>query len=120
MARSDLSGSGSSFSGAKSGGSAAVVNGDAPIPRPDQTRPTRALNPSREVDFRALDGEAHLDVQCCRFSGCMLILGRIVVEDHTASPAEIAATRMDFRAWLKILSKMQKKAATKSAAGDGR
>ena len=32
--------------------------------------------------------------------------------------AEIAATRIDFREWLRTLSKMQKKAATKLASGE--
>jgi len=42
----------------------------------------------------------------------------VVVEDRNAGPAEIAATRIDFREWLRILSTMQKRAATKLAAGE--
>ncbi len=42
----------------------------------------------------------------------------VVVEDRTAGPADIAATRIDFRAWLGTLSRQQKKAATKLAAGE--
>ncbi len=42
----------------------------------------------------------------------------VLVEDRHAGPAETAAARIDLRDWLKILSKMQKKAATKLAAGE--
>jgi len=43
---------------------------------------------------------------------------QILIEDRRAGPAEIAATRIDFRAWLRVLSKMQKEAATRLAVGE--
>ncbi len=42
----------------------------------------------------------------------------VVVEDRHAGPAEIAATRIDFRDWLQVLSLKQKKAAEKLAVGE--
>ena len=42
----------------------------------------------------------------------------IVVEDRTATPADIAATRIDFAAWLETLSKRQRKIAETLAMGE--
>ena len=42
----------------------------------------------------------------------------IVVEDKNAGPAEVAATRMDFSAWLKSLSKRDRKIAELLATGE--
>jgi len=42
----------------------------------------------------------------------------IVVEDRNAGPAEVAATRMDFSAWLKSLSKRDRKIAETLALGE--
>ena len=42
----------------------------------------------------------------------------IVVEDKRATPADIAATRIDFAAWLETLSKRQRKIAETLAMGE--
>ena len=42
----------------------------------------------------------------------------IVVEDKNATPADIAATRIDFAAWLETLSKRQRKIAETLAMGE--
>jgi len=42
----------------------------------------------------------------------------IVVEDRNAGPAEVAATRMDFSAWLQSLSKRDRKIAELLATGE--
>lgn len=42
----------------------------------------------------------------------------IVVEDRHAGPAEVAATRIDFAAWLKTLSSRQRKIAKTLAVGE--
>ena len=42
----------------------------------------------------------------------------IVVEDRNATPADIAATRIDFAAWLETLSKRQRKIAETLAMGE--
>ena len=40
------------------------------------------------------------------------------VEDHTAGPAEIAATRLDFPSWLKTLSARDRRLAETFAMGE--
>ena len=42
----------------------------------------------------------------------------LVVEDRQASPAEVAATRIDFRAWLATLSNRQRQIAEALAGGE--
>ena len=42
----------------------------------------------------------------------------IVVEDHRAGPAEIAACRIDFASWLRLLSRRQRKIALTLASGE--
>jgi hypothetical protein len=42
----------------------------------------------------------------------------IVVEDKRATPAEVAAFRLDFLAWLKLLPKQRRKIALSLAAGE--
>jgi hypothetical protein len=42
----------------------------------------------------------------------------VLVEDRTAGPADIAATRMDFSDWLKSLTRRQRKIATTLAGGE--
>ena len=43
---------------------------------------------------------------------------QIVVEDATATPADIAACRIDFRAWLQRLSRLQRRIAKLLATGE--
>lgn len=42
----------------------------------------------------------------------------IVVEDHRAGPAEIAACRIDFESWLRTLPRRQRKIALRLASGE--
>ena len=42
----------------------------------------------------------------------------IVVEDRHATPADVAATRLDFAAWLATLSQRDRKLATTLATGE--
>ena len=42
----------------------------------------------------------------------------VLIEDRRAGPAETAASRIDFRAWLKTLSRRQRKIAWKLALGE--
>jgi hypothetical protein len=42
----------------------------------------------------------------------------VLVADKTCTPAELAASRIDFPAWLNTLSKRDRKVAMKLAAGE--
>jgi hypothetical protein len=42
----------------------------------------------------------------------------VLVEDKSASPADVAATRIDFAAWLRTLSSKQRRMATTLATGE--
>jgi hypothetical protein len=44
----------------------------------------------------------------------------ILIEDHRAGPAEIAAARIDFASWLASLPRRLRKAEDRGDAGDGR
>ena len=48
-------------------------------------------------------------------SGCWR---EVLVEDRTAGPAEIAATRIDFRSWLNSLNRKQRRVAETLATGE--
>ena len=50
-----------------------------------------------------------------REEGCW---SEILVEDHNATPAELAASRIDFPAWLATLSSRDRKIALKLAVGE--
>jgi hypothetical protein len=54
-----------------------------------------------------------------RFDEQEKIWKEILLEDRTAGPAEIAASRMDFAGWLKTLSRRDRKLALKLAVGEG-
>ena len=43
---------------------------------------------------------------------------RLLIEDRTASPADIATIRIDFRAWLRTLNRQQRRVARRLAAGE--
>jgi hypothetical protein len=42
----------------------------------------------------------------------------ILIEDHTCTPADLAASRLDFPEWLKTLKPRDRKIALKLAAGE--
>ena len=50
-----------------------------------------------------------------REEGCW---SEILVKDHNATPADLAATRIDFPAWLATLSRRDRKIALKLAVGE--
>ena len=45
-------------------------------------------------------------------------IDRVVVEDHNATPAEVATTRLDFKAWLGTLSPRNREIARLLATGE--